>query len=166
MIATHEYLTHDQMNNYYAEIIRRMTVDDFKPDVVMAPMRGGTDFGIKLSYYYGVPFAPLQWQTRDGSAQNKDQLIEYLNKYKDAQILIVDDICDTGETFDGIEKEVESVFGFDATVRSGIRFAAAIENIECGFPCDYAAREIQRSQDTQWFIFPWEEWWSRSSHNG
>ena len=151
----HEYLTHNDMNDYYAEVIRLLTVDGFKPDVVIAPMRGGADFGIKVSSYFGIPFIPLQWQTRDGTIQDKALLEQTIKKYEDAGILIVDDICDTGATF----SEIESATLFE---RSNIRFAAAIENIECSFACDYAAREINRSKDTQWFIFPWEEWWRRS----
>lgn len=149
-----EYLTHEDMNNYYAEVVRLMTNDGFKPDIVFAPMRGGADFGIKVSNYYEIPFVPLRWQTRDGTEQDRDTLVKLLEQYKDKQILIVDDICDSGETLRGIE----SASGF---TRTNIRFAVAIENIESGFVCDYTAREISRTEDTQWFIFPWEDWWQR-----
>lgn len=149
-----EYLTHEDMNNYYAEVVRLMTVDKFKPDVVFAPMRGGADFGIKLSTYYDIPFEALQWQTRDGSTRDIDRLNELYTTYDGKNILIVDDICDSGETLKGIER----VSNYN---RMNIRFAVAIENIESGFPCDYTAREISRSDDTQWFIFPWEDWWQR-----
>lgn len=149
-----EYLTHEDMNNYYAEVVRLMAVDGFKPDVVLAPMRGGADFGIKISNYYNIPFVPLRWQTRDGTEQDHETLVKLLEQYTDKQILIVDDICDTGETLKGME----AVSGF---TRTNIRFAVAIENIESGFVCDYTAREISRTEDTQWFIFPWEDWWQR-----
>ncbi len=149
-----EYLTHEDMNNYYAEVVRLMTNDGFKPDIVFAPMRGGADFGIKLSTYYDIPFESLQWQTRDGSARDVARLNELYTTYDGKNILIVDDICDSGETLKGIERA--SNYN-----RMNIRFAVAIENIESGFPCDYAAREISRTEDTQWFIFPWEDWWQR-----
>lgn len=149
-----EYLTHEDMNNYYAEVIRIMTNDKFRPDVIFAPMRGGADFGIKLSTYYDIPFEALQWQTRDGSARDVAKLKELYTTYDGKNILIVDDICDSGETLKGIERA--SNYN-----RTNIRFAVAIENIESGFACDYTAREISRSDDTQWFIFPWEDWWKR-----
>lgn len=154
MMPKHEYLSHKDMNNYYAEVVRLMAIDGFKPDVVIAPMRGGADFGIKISNYYDIPFVPLQWQTRDGDIKELAALVKALEKYKDHQVLIVDDICDSGETLKGIE----SASGF---TRSNLRFAVAIENIESGFVCDYTAREISRTEDTQWFIFPWEDWWTR-----
>jgi len=151
----YEYLSHEDMNNYYAEVIRNMVVDKFKPDVVFAPMRGGADFGIKLSNYYDIPFESIQWQTRDGSARDIARLKDLYTTYDGKQILSVDDICDSGETLKGIE----AASGYN---RTNIRFAVAIENLECGFACDYSAREIGRSDDTQWFVFPWEDWWRRN----
>ncbi len=149
----YEYLSHEDMNNYYAEVIRNMTVDKFRPDVVFAPMRGGADFGIKLSNYYNVPFEAISWQTRDGDLKDPAKLVDLFTKYDDKQILIVDDICDSGETLKGIESYTLN--------RTNVRFATAIENLECGFVCDYSARQIGRSDDTQWFVFPWEDWWRR-----
>jgi hypothetical protein len=37
----------------------------------------------------------------------------------------------------------------------------AIENIESKVKIDYAGREISRSIEDQWFVFPWEDWWKR-----
>lgn len=150
----YEYLSHDDMNNYYADVVRLMATDDFKPNVVIAPMRGGADFGVKISNYYNIPFVPLQWQTRDGDIKELTTLLKVFEEYKDHRILVVDDICDSGETLRGIELATK----FN---RTNIRFAVAIENVESGFVCDYAAREINRSEDTQWFVFPWEDWWRR-----
>jgi hypoxanthine phosphoribosyltransferase len=148
----YEYLTHGDMDSYYAEAIRKMTIDNFKPHVVFAPMRGGADFGIKVSNYFDIPFESIQWQTRDGSEKDITRLKELYTTYDGKNILIVDDICDSGETLRGIEH----ASGYN---RTNIRFAVAIENIECSFACDYSAREISRTEDTQWFIFPWEKWW-------
>lgn len=150
----YEYLTHEDMNNYYAEVIRNISVDNFKPEVVFAPMRGGADLGIKLSNYYDIPFEALQWQTRDGVERDVERLTELYALYEGKNILIVDDICDSGETLKGIER----VSRYN---RTNIRFAVAIENVECDFVCDYSARQIGRSDDTQWFVFPWEDWWRR-----
>ena len=49
----------------------------------------------------------------------------------------------------------------DTTLSRSAAGAVAIENVECGFVCDYSARQIGRSDDTQWFVFPWEDWWRR-----
>lgn len=157
-----EYLTHDIMDNYYADIIRKLSKDCIKPDVVFAPMRGGADFGIKVSNYYDIPFESFQWQTRSGQEKNAEYLIELLNKHKSKLILIVDDICDTGYTFKCVAEIVDR-FNIDKAQSdfTVVLFAAAIENLECDFECDYSSREINRSDDNQWFVFPWESWWRR-----
>jgi hypoxanthine phosphoribosyltransferase len=150
----YEYLSHKDMNHYYADVVRLMAIEGFKPNVVVAPMRGGADFGVKISNYYNIPFVPLQWQTRDGNIKELTTLLKVIEEYKDKSILIVDDICDSGETL----RCIQIATNFN---RTNIRFAVAIENVESGVICDYAAREINRSDDTQWFVFPWEDWWRR-----
>ncbi len=149
----HEYLTHQDMNGYYADVIRKITNDNIRPDVVFAPMRGGADFGIKVSNYYEIPFESIQWQTRSGNERNVEQLQYLFKKYDQQCILIVDDICDSGATL----KEIEEVAA--SCDQTDVLFAVAIENLESPFSCNYSSREISRTEDTQWFVFPWEEWW-------
>ena len=149
----YEYLTHKQMNQYYSDVVQQIALDDFKPDVVIAPMRGGADFGIKLSNYFNVRFEPIVWQTRDGSRKDIQQYFNVLENYRNDNILLVDDICDSGETLRDL---------IDIAVNQGtltLKTAVAIQNMECDIECDYAAREILRSEEPQWFIFPWEDWW-------
>lgn len=149
----YEYLSHEDMNGYYADVIRKLAKDNLKPHVVFAPMRGGADFGIKVSNYYDIPFEVIQWQTRSGNERNVTQLRYLFSKYDQQNILIVDDICDSGATLKEIA-EVASMMD-----QTNLIFAVAIENLESPFSCDYSSREISRTQDTQWFIFPWEKWW-------
>lgn len=149
----YEYLSHEDMNGYYADVIRKLAKDNLKPHVVFAPMRGGADFGIKVSNYYDIPFEAIQWQTRSGNERNVTQLRYLFSKYDQQNILIVDDICDSGATLKEIAK-VASMMD-----QTNLIFAVAIENLESPFSCDYSSREISRTQDTQWFIFPWEKWW-------
>jgi hypoxanthine phosphoribosyltransferase len=151
----YEYISYKDMNSYYADVIRKITNDNRRPDVVFAPMRGGADFGVKVSNYYDIPFESIQWQTRSGNERNVEQLQYLFNKYDQQCILIVDDICDSGTTL----KEIAEVAL--SCEQSDVLFAAAIENLESPFSCDYSSREISRCEDTQWFIFPWEEWWRR-----
>jgi len=149
----YEYLSHEDMNGYYDDVIRKLAKDNIKPDVVFAPMSGGADFGIKVSNYYDIPFESIQWQTRSGKERNVEQLQYLFKKYDQQCILIVDDICDSGAT---LKEIAEVALTMDQT---NLIFAVAIENLESPFSCDYSSREISRTEDTQWFIFPWEKWW-------
>jgi hypoxanthine phosphoribosyltransferase len=81
------------------------------------------------------------------------------------EILIVDDINDTGATLNWIRedwqsgclpnsKDWESVWG------SNVRFAVLINNEASEFKdVDYVGMSINKLEDPIWCVFPWEEWW-------
>ena len=143
------------MNNYYSEVVRQIAKDGVVPEVIIAPMRGGADFGIKLSNYFDVPFVPVVWQTRDGEEKDIQSLVAILDQYWGRTILLVDDICDSGKTLSQMIEIIRAEEVVDFYV------AVAIENIESKVKIDYTGREISRSVDEQWFVFPWEDWWKR-----
>jgi hypoxanthine phosphoribosyltransferase len=151
----YEYITHEEMNNYYSEVVRQIAKDGVVPEVIIAPMRGGADFGIKLSNYFDVPFVPVVWQTRDGEEKDIQSLVAILDQYWGRTILLVDDICDSGKTLSQMIEIIRAEEVVDFYV------AVAIENIESKVKIDYTGREISRSVDEQWFVFPWEDWWKR-----
>ena len=80
-------------------------------------------------------------------------------------ILIVDDINDTGATLNWIKEDWrsgclpnhprwENVFG------NNVRFAVLINNEASDFKdVDYAGMSINKLEDPIWCVFPWEEWW-------
>lgn len=151
----YEYITHEEMNNYYSEVVHQIAKDGVVPEVIIAPMRGGADFGIKLSNYFDAPFVPVVWQTRDGEEKDIQSLVAILDQYWGRTILLVDDICDSGKTLSQMIEIIRAEEVVDFYV------AVAIENIESKVKIDYTGREISRSVDEQWFVFPWEDWWKR-----
>ena len=154
----YEYLSHTDMDSYYSEVCRGMSGAQYKPDVIIALSRGGLDFGVKLSNWFDdVPLIPLAWQTRSGDAQQELLLRDVLELHrKSPSILIVDDINDSGKTLLGIQEVVMSEAN-----NSNVDYAVAIENTESDFESTWNGREIHRSEDTQWFVFPWENWWKK-----
>lgn len=152
----YEYLSHSDMDSYYAEVCRAMAGAQYKPDVIIALSRGGLEFGVKLSNWFDdVPMIPISWQTRSGDTQQESLLRDALAQHKGAQsVLIVDDINDSGKTLLGIDAVVKA-----ATDPFSVDYAVAIENTESDFETTWNGREIHRSEDTQWFVFPWENWW-------
>ena len=126
-----------------------MHLDCYIPDMIIGLSRGGLDMAVKLSHYFDVPMYPFKLQLRaDGDFNESSLSIE--SKFKN--VLIVDDICDSGETF---ERMAEILSEHNKTV--SFKFATAIENMDCNFKCDYNSKQIFRSEDKQWLIFPWEE---------
>lgn len=156
-MTKYEHITYDQLHGYYHELVRGMHTAHYVPDVIIAPMRGGVDLGVKLSNYFDCPVIALHWQTRDGLIKDSDTLTDILSKYLTENILIVDDICDSGKTFKQISDVVDS---FQENIH--VDYAAAIANLDSEFQVNWLGRLIYRNTDTQWFVFPWEEWWKQS----
>jgi hypoxanthine phosphoribosyltransferase len=83
-------------------------------------------------------------------------------------ILIVDDINDTGATLNYIREDWPSgcfpdnsrwteVWG------SNVRVAVLVDNesSKSGIPVSYSAVDLNKAEQDSWIVFPWEEWWQR-----
>jgi len=155
----YEYLSHADMHNYYLEVCRAMTHAQYKPDVIIAPMRGGVDFGVKLSHWFDdVPVVALHWQTRDGAGTDAMKLKEVLRKYIGGTVLVVDDICDTGLTLHQINDVVNRFTESEDVVI--VDYAAALYKESCGFEPTWSGRTIMPDEEDRWWVFPWEAWWN------
>lgn len=153
-----EFLNYSQMNGYYSEIVRSMSRVQYSPDVILAPMRGGADIGVKLSHYFGVPLIAVEWQTRDGAVSDTAKLRQILREYNNSSILIVDDICDTGDTIKSMEVVIDrhcDVETFIGTVDTAVALFKESSDTDVTFH----GRTLYGDEDHTWFVFPWEEWW-------
>src|SRR6056297_3438869 len=101
------YCTWDDLTKLVAKIEIQCNWDDYKPDLVVGLSRGGLIPGVMLSHRFNVPHIPIVWSTRDfaGSADFSHQNLSLISEvrhaaYSKKDVLIVDDICDTGKTFE------------------------------------------------------------------
>jgi len=83
-------------------------------------------------------------------------------------ILIVDDINDTGATFNWIMEDWPSgCFPNDDhwnyVWNKNVKFAVLVDNLasKCNVKMDYVGMEINKAEDDVWVDFPWEDWWSK-----
>ena len=85
-------------------------------------------------------------------------------------ILIVDDINDTGATLDWIAEDWSAgqdqerwrdIWG------NNVRVAVLYDNeaSHSTVTPDYSAETINKLEEPQWIVFPWEEWWRRWNPN-
>lgn len=152
-----EYISQLTMDAFYKDILRQMAQDRYKPDIVVGLLRGGAEMAIKFSHYLNVPCEVFKWQLRDGEVSNSciAQVDTFFKNNLNKDILVVDDIFDTGQSlraFDDVAK-VQPLTGL-------ITYAVCIENVAEDSPTiDYSARQINRTDEDQWFVFPCEEWW-------
>jgi len=131
-------------------LARNIFISNWTPDVVVGIKRGGLIPAVKLSHWFEVPLKTITYQLRDG----EDTQMNFWDMTilpKDTQILLVDDICDSGATLDHLYNHLTNEMNY-----SNIKTAVLWHNISQKFDCDYCAREFSREDDPRWIIFPWE----------
>lgn len=158
------YYTFDNMKTDLSVIVRDMANDQWRPDVIVGVARGGHIPAVMLSHYYDVNYksVKVQFREKDNSVAITSITAE-MNDFPAAfstnnrNVLVVDDINDSGKTFEYIENAVGTQRQDDAM--PVVKYAALVDNIGSSFSTDYSAKEINKEQDPSWIVFPWEEWW-------
>ena len=80
-------------------------------------------------------------------------------KILNSKVLIVDDICDSGETFERLSNYIKENINHECEVR----FSALWWNNECDFKPHYFIKEIAKYSNEVWIDFPHESWWKENS---
>lgn len=160
--------TNEQMRGDLQEIIRQMGVGDFRADVVVGIARGGLVPATMLSHYLGKPLQTINYSLRDNMVSHISEVNDIATKIIAGEsVLLVDDICDSGDTLRKVVDEVASLVERSKTESRPLldwedRFKVAVlwnNTSQDVFEADYVGREISRADDERWVIFPYEEWW-------
>ena len=113
----------NEMRRDVNTLCRTISLDKFDPQVIVGISRGGLTPGVMMSHWMQKPFKPIKTSLRDFPEWE-----DYLPKKTDERVLIVDDICDSGETFQKI-----SDFITERGVDVEVRFASLWWNNEVDF---------------------------------
>lgn len=148
-----KYITADETILYVRRIAAHLKADQVIPDCVIGPVRGGLIPGVMMSHILGIPFFPVSYSLRDHKAKEDAprSLINFVNQSRNKTVLLIDDIVDTGDTFEGILNHLSEVLSGAAIVPS-----ALIVNTEQPLQVRYTAKVIKRSEDNDWYEFFWE----------
>ena len=132
-------------------LCREIVLDKFDPDVIVGLSRGGLTPGVMMSHWMEKPFKSIKASLRDFPEWE-----DYLPRKTDERVLIVDDICDSVETFHKIREHINErkENGVD------VRFATLWWNNECNFEPHYYVNEIAKDSTKTWIHFCWENWWN------
>lgn len=145
-------ISHDEFVSDILTIAERLEADDWHPDFLVGVGRGGLAPGSYLSHATGLALLSV-----DVSAQverfGSDLLVEIAAKTRAGErLLIVDDINDSGKTIAKLRQQIADAGG----VAENVRVAVLLNNVRSVAVAEYWAREIDRSSDKRWFVFPWE----------
>lgn len=165
------------------EIQRQLVQTDWRPDYIVGLTRGGLLPAVMISHYLNIPMYSLNVSLRDnflGPESNlwmSEDAFGYVDKtdrvdgnsFSDVglrkNILLVDDINDSGETFNWIMQDwqsscLPSSTEWDNIWNHNVKFAVLVDNLKsnCKVRMDFAGREIDKNTD-DWVVFPYESWW-------
>ena len=140
-----------EMRRDVNSLCRQIMLDKFDPDVIVGLSRGGLTPGVMMSHWMKKPFKPIKAALRDFPEWE-----DYLPKKTDERVLIVDDVCDSGETFERISEYISKRKNNGVDVR----FATLWWNNECDFEPHYYVQECAKDSENIWINFAWEAWWN------
>jgi hypoxanthine phosphoribosyltransferase len=186
------FYTWQQFDRDVVELARQIWMSGWRPDYIVGLSRGGLPLAVALSNYMCIPMKPLQVSLRDGGECVSDlgmaedaygypkqevivsdetdfgavldaanDLLEQGPNYKN--ILIVDDINDSGATFNWIIEDwpagcMPNDPDWTDVWNNNVKFATLWDNPASKFKytVDYTIH-IKDPEQEPWIVFPWEQ---------
>ena len=172
------YYTYNDVHDAATHIALQMYKDNWRPDYVVGITRGGLPLALRISNLLDCRMETLKVKLRDGKPGEEcesncwmaEDAFGYIedNDYNTSSvfekknILIVDDINDTGATFNWIKQDWQSTClphnpNWDTVWGGNVRFATMTENFSSQFPdVNYWWHEVNKSEENTWLVYPWE----------
>ena len=181
-----QVINYQELNGLVSKICRDISVDSWKPDYVIGLTRGGLIPATMISHYLNIPMHTLKVSLRDDvdtesncwMAEDALGYIPLENRQENGgwsslpskrkNILIVDDINDTGATLNWIMQDWQSSCmpedkGWSSVWNQNVKFAVLVDNLssQCNVKMDYIGFEVNKAEKDVWIDFPWENWWAK-----
>jgi adenine/guanine phosphoribosyltransferase-like PRPP-binding protein len=186
-----------ELNGLVAKLCRDIVLSGWRPDYIVGLTRGGLIPAVMISHYLNVPMYSLGVSLRDNNMEPESNLwmaedalgpnsrerfvenpvdvtgifeaaVDLLENGTYKEILIVDDINDTGATFNWIMKDWPSgCFPNDPSWsevwNDNVKFAVLVDNLasQCEVKMDFVGMEVNKAENNVWVDFPWEDWWTK-----
>lgn len=165
MSVKKKYYTWKDIEHMIVTINNLMFADNWRPDYIVGMTRGGLVPAVIMSNTTGITMHALDVRFRDTDEnyvgpESNSWMAE--DAYEGKNILIVDDINDSGNTLNWIRQDWMSGCrpddpNWDTIWGDNVRVATLMDNAASEFEwVDYTAMEIDKREDPTWIVFPWE----------
>jgi xanthine phosphoribosyltransferase len=160
------YYTWQDVQRQTQEILRQLQHDAWRPDYVVGLTRGGLVPANLISQYLEVRMETLKVSLRDDTSGPESNLWMSEDAFEGKNILIVDDINDSGATLNYIKQDWQSSCfpndeRWDQVWGNNVRVAVLVDNeaSKSKLNVSYSAVDLNKAEEDCWIVFPWEDWW-------
>jgi len=144
-----------------------MNVTKFNPDYIVGITRGGLLPALMISHYIAKPMHALDVSLRDKVSGPESNAWMSSDAFEGKNILVVDDINDSGKTLQWIKDDwmsgchPDEKDAWDSVWGNTAKFATLVNNDCSEFKdVDYHHVSVNRIETPDiWVTFPWEDWW-------
>ena len=178
------YYTWQDVETAANAILADLLEDNWRPDYIVGITRGGLPLALLLSHRLGVRMETLKVSLRDTSGHGSETncwmsedafgYVDVIDRdgvwshttsdvTKKKNILVVDNINDTGATLAWVKQDWQSSCVpnnpvWDTIWGGNVRFAVMTENFSSNFgSVSYYWDTVNKSEEDVWLIYPWEK---------
>ena len=166
------------VENMCIDIVSQMYKDKWTPDYIVGITRGGNVPATIISNMLGIRCEALKVSLRDDDSEcehnwwmaedafgiiPEDEIPVFKSRWdvdRRKNILIVDDINDTGSTIKWIKDDWKQACfpdeDWDKIFGANVKFATLTDNLSSCQTVEYSSDEVNKAEEDVWLVYPWE----------